>query len=328
MNPPKGRILVIRGGAIGDFILTLPAIAALRRQFPEAHLEVLGYPHIVQLALAGGLVDRAQSIEARALAGFFARGGELAEELVDYFSEFDIILSYLYDPDRIFQTNVARCSVAQFIPGPHRPDERTGLHAAKVYLQPLERLAIFDASHIPTLCLAPPHTNPNLVPNPHPSLALHPGSGSEKKNWPEAKWAVLIEHLINSTEWNLLLVGGEAEGERLQRLCAALPPARARVAQSLPLAELARLLDGCAAFIGHDSGISHLAAALGLPGIVLWGETREDIWRPPSRKLVILRHPAGLAGLEVEEVLASVPSPKSNLAGASDHHRPNPWQTS
>src|SRR5512136_2312341 len=99
----RGRILVIRGGAIGDFILTLPAIAALRRQFPEAYLEVLGYPHIVQLAIAGGLVDRAHSIEARALAGFFARNGALAQDLMDYFSEFDLIVSYLYDPDEIFR---------------------------------------------------------------------------------------------------------------------------------------------------------------------------------------------------------------------------------
>ena len=44
----QGRILVIRGGAIGDFILTLPAIAALRRRFSDAHIEVLGYPHIAQ----------------------------------------------------------------------------------------------------------------------------------------------------------------------------------------------------------------------------------------------------------------------------------------
>ena len=92
MQPARGKILIIRGGAIGDFILTLPAIAALRRQFPEAHLEVLGYPHIAQLAAAGGLVDRVQSIEARALAGFFARRGILAEDLADYFSEFDIIV--------------------------------------------------------------------------------------------------------------------------------------------------------------------------------------------------------------------------------------------
>src|SRR5512145_1939540 len=99
----RGRILVIRGGAIGDFILTLPAIAALRRQFPAVHLEVLGYPHIVQLALAGGLVDRVEPIEARGLAGFFARHGPLDESLGDYFSEFDVIVSYLFDPDEIFR---------------------------------------------------------------------------------------------------------------------------------------------------------------------------------------------------------------------------------
>src|SRR6188472_649245 len=102
---PKGKILIIRGGAIGDFVLTLPALAALRQQFPEAHLEVLGYPHIAQLAMAGGLVDKVQSIEARALAGFFAIRGELDQDLMDYFSEFDLIVSYLYDPDEIFRKN-------------------------------------------------------------------------------------------------------------------------------------------------------------------------------------------------------------------------------
>src|SRR5467141_2184171 len=144
----RGKILVIRGGAIGDFILTLPAVAALRRHFPEAHLEVLGYPHIAQLAVAGGLVNRIQAIEARPLAGFFARHGELSEDLVDYFSEFDLIISYLYDPDQIFRTNVARCTGAQFIAGPHRPNERSTIHATQLYLKPLEHLAIFDADPV------------------------------------------------------------------------------------------------------------------------------------------------------------------------------------
>ena len=116
-------MLVIRGGAIGDFILTLPAIAALRERFPNVRLEVLGYPHIAQLALAGGLVDAVQAIESQALAGFFAQGGTLSENLRDYFSECDVIVSYLYDPDGIFQDNVARCSAAQFIKGPHRASE-------------------------------------------------------------------------------------------------------------------------------------------------------------------------------------------------------------
>lgn len=299
MSSPRGHILVIRGGAIGDFILTLPAIAALRQQFPEAHLEVLGYPHIVQLAVAGGLVDRVSPIEAQALAGFFARNGTLAESLADYFSEFDIIVSYLYDPDEIFQTNVARCSPAQFIVGPHRPNERAGVHATKVYLQPLERLAIFEADPVPRL-------NLNSQPVASTTLAVHPGSGSERKNWPEANWAQLLERLVASTDLKLLIMGGEAEGDRLDRLAAALPAERRQVARNLPLAELGRLLQPCKAFVGHDSGISHLAAALGVKGLLLWGDTVEEIWRPPSDKITVLRHPQGLNALTPEAVLEQV----------------------
>ncbi len=303
MDASQGRILVIRGGAIGDFILTLPAIAALRLKFPRAHLEVLGYPHIAQLAMVGGLVNRVQSIEAGPLAGFFARGGQLVEALVDYFSEFDLILSYLYDPDGIFRTNVALCTGAQFITGLHRADEAVGLHAAKVYLQPLERLAIFDADPVPRLVLTPRSSALNSQPSTLNPLAVHPGSGSDRKNWPEPKWAELLRHLADATDANLLLVGGEAEGERLQRLAAVLPPARTQVAQSLPLAELARRLAGCCGFIGHDSGISHLAAAVGLPCLLLWGDTREEIWRPPGERVVVLRHRDGLARLPVAEVV-------------------------
>ena len=312
MNPHRAKILVIRGGAIGDFILTLPAMAALRRQFPEAHLEVLGYPHIVQLAIAGGVVDQVSSIEARALAGFFARNGELAEDWMDYFSEFDLIISYLYDPDEIFRTNIARCSPAQFIACPYRPGEDSSVHAAKVYLKPLERLAIFEADHVPRLDVgadpesAAPAGAANLSPKTPLRLAMHPGSGSDRKNWPEQQWAELVQKLIDLTPFNLLLAGGEAEGERLQRLAAALPPARTRVAQSLPLAELARVMATCGGFIGHDSGISHLAAALGLPALILWGETAEVIWRPPGEKVKVLRHPAGLERLPVETVFHQV----------------------
>jgi heptosyltransferase-2 len=292
----RGKILVIRGGAIGDFILTLPVLAALRRQFPQAQLEVLGYPHIVQLAEAGGLVDRVQAIEARGLASFFARNGELPPDLCDYFSEFDIIVSYLYDPDEIFLTNVKRCTRAQFIVGPHRPDEAARTHATQVYLRPLERLAIFDADPVPRLTLTTQRATPTA------QLALHPGSGSERKNWPEQQWALLIEQLLATTEVNLLLVGGEAEGDKLQKLAAALPPTRCGVGRNLPLAELARRMQSCVAFVGHDSGITHLAAALGLPCVVLWAETVEEIWRPQGERVQILRETSGLPDLSVARV--------------------------
>jgi ADP-heptose:LPS heptosyltransferase len=292
----KPKILVIRGGAIGDFILTLPAIAALRRQFPQAHLEVLGYPHIAQLAVAGGLADRVQPIEARGLAGFFARGGTLEQDLMDYFSEFDLVISYLYDPDEIFKSNMSRCLVGQFIVGPHRPDEAERLHATQVYLKPLERLAIFDADPVPRLSL-------NSQPSTLNQLAFHPGSGSEKKNWPEAKWAGLIQQVMAATNWDLLLVGGEAEGERLQRLAALLPPARSAIVQGLPLVELAQRIQSCAAFVGHDSGITHLAAAVGLPCVVLWADALEEVWRSQGEPLIVLKEITGVRAISVEKVM-------------------------
>jgi heptosyltransferase-3 len=306
----KPRILVIRGGAIGDFILTLPVLAALRRQFPQAHLEVLGYPHIAQLALAGGLADRVQPIEARGLAGFFARGGNLEPDLMDYFSEFDLVVSYLYDPDEIFKTNVGRCLVGQYITGPHRPAETEKIHATQVYLKPLERLAIFDADPVPRLALGA--RLPGAAKQSEDGstsdkiLALHPGSGSEKKNWPEDRWAELIQQVMATTDWTLLLVGGEAEGERLSRLATSLPRARYSVAQSLPLAELAGQLQSCSAFAGHDSGITHLAAAVGLPGVVLWADTLEEIWRPQGERLVVLKEIAGVRTICVEKVMTEL----------------------
>ena len=279
----------------------MPAIAALRRQFPDAHIEILGYPHIAQLASAAGLVNRVQSIDARALAGFFARGGQLSSDLADFFSEFDLVVSYLYDPDGIFRTNVALCTGAQFIQGPHRPDDSLGIHATAVFLKPLEQLAIFDADVQPRLAFGGTAQNSERI-------AMHPGSGSESKNWPEEKWAELIQHILRTTKLNILLVGGEADANRIRRLNTRFSeqPDRVTVAQNVALPDLGSMLESCRGFVGHDSGISHLAAAVGLPGVVLWGETNQEVWRPVSGKMLLLRHESGLSGLAVTEVIEAV----------------------
>ena len=306
MGTTLGRILVIRGGAIGDFILTLPVLAALRRQFPQSHLSVLGYPHIAQLALAGGLADEVRSTEAGPLAGFFARDGTLNAALVEFFASFDIIISYLYDPDGIFRANVARCSKSQFIPGPHRPDEKAGLHATDVFLQPLERLAIFGADSTPRLNLASHLSLSKPAEASAGTLALHPGSGSERKNWPETKWAELLDQLIRTTAMQLLIVTGEAEEERLARLIKPLPDSRIQLARNVALSELAPRLAMCAGFVGHDSGITHLAAAVGLPVLVLWGDSAEAVWRPQGERVIILKDAKNLADLSVSEVLKQI----------------------
>jgi heptosyltransferase-3 len=299
---PENKILVIRGGAIGDFILTLPVLAALRQQFPQTRIELLGYPHIAQLAVAGGLADAVRPIEARALAGFFARGGTLAPELADYFACFAIIVSYLYDPDGIFQDNIARVAKTQFIAGPHRPDESATLHATETFLKPLERLAIFAPDPVPRLSL---NASRFTLHASRPLLAFHSGSGSERKNWPERHWRELLSRLLDETDFQLLLIGGEVESERVAALARTLSSARVQLALNLPLPELADRFRSCRAFVGHDSGISHLAAAVGLPVLALWGETAEAIWKPAGDNVRLLHGGPALAGITVEQALAA-----------------------
>lgn len=290
----KGKILVVRGGAVGDFILTLPVFSALREHFPETRLEVLGYPQMAGLALAGGLVDGWRSIEARPLASYFARKGPLDSDLAQYFASFSVIISYLYDPDQHFGDNVRGVSKAQYIQAIHRPSDTGGVHASSALLQALRKLAIFEASPVAALRL--PSDGHQLDPA-HPWIALHPGSGSESKNWPEERWAALLHQIALNTRLNLLLVGGEAEMAKVQRLAREFPPSRCLLAAGLELHLVGKLMAQTRAFLGHDSGVTHLASALGLPCLVLWGPTVREVWAPLGEKVSILQHPEGLPAL-------------------------------
>jgi heptosyltransferase-2 len=268
----------MRGGALGDFILTLPVLAALRRKYPSHQIEILGYPAIASLAVAGGLADAVSAIESPRLTGIFVRNGTVDPPVAEWFSGFDFIVSYLSDPERIFQSNIARHTSVPFVAGPHRPDETRAVHATEQLLEPLQSLGIVDADSQPRLRL--PSAGPKSR-----GIAAHVGSGSAKKNWPEADWLELLEKV----PCKILLIGGEAEGDRCARLATPLPPGQVEVAQSLPLVELAGRMQTCSGFIGHDSGITHLAAALGLPGVVLWGPSNLTVWRPQSDQMKIVQ---------------------------------------
>ena len=119
----KPRILVIRGGAIGDFILTLPAVRLLRENFPDAHLEILGYRHIVALAEGRFYADATRSIEYGPMAGFFIPRSVLAPDLVEYFASFQQVVSYLFDPDGFFEANLRRAGVKNLLPAYAKIDQ-------------------------------------------------------------------------------------------------------------------------------------------------------------------------------------------------------------
>jgi heptosyltransferase-2 len=301
----KPRILVIRGGAIGDFILTLPAIRLLRDNFPDAHLEIVGYKHIVALAEGRGYADATRSIEYGPMAAFFSPKAELSPELSEYFASFQQIISFLYDPDGFFEGNLRRAGAKNILPAFVKVDDSD--HAARQLARPLEKLALFleDAAARVYPSEADRAGAAALL-GAGEYVALHPGSGSPKKNWPVEKWAELGQRFAGRGT-KIVLVGGEADHERIERLIVAWAGMDVTVVRDLPLPLLAALLERCALFVGHDSGISHLAAAVGTRCRLLFGPTDPDVWAPSGAAVKVIRAPDGdLVELAVDDVWAAI----------------------
>ena len=300
------RILVIRGGALGDFILTLPALKLLRDRFPHAHLEILGHTRIIALAEKRFYADAIRSIESAGLAGFFAKGSALSPEWSAYFGSFDLVLSYLFDPDQIFAAHLRRCGTAKIIAGPAKLGNHE--HAARQLAKPLEllglrlkdpgaRIYLGEADREFARAFARDQTNRPVV--------IHPGSGSETKNWPIENWIELGQSLF-STQHPILVIAGEADEQRTLLLESAWKGKPVRFVKNETLPRLAALLEG-ALFIGHDSGISHLAAAVGARCLLLFGPTNPAVWAPANENVTMLQAPEGnLRLLTVDTVIAGL----------------------
>ena len=284
---PQPRVLVIRGGAIGDFILTLPALRLLRETIPGCHLEVIGYPAIAELARTAGLADSIRSLEHRTMAPLFAKTAPIEEALAEHLRSFNLVVSFLYDPDGLFRASLERIGVKTLIECSPlvKPD---GPHASRQLAQGLEKLAMFlEDEHLHRA-----HFQPH--PADHPRIAIHVGSGSPKKNWPLENWQQVA---ATFPDIEVIFITGEAEAERH------IQPKSHPIWHALPLPELATRLSTCTAFLGHDSGISHLAAACGVPSLLLFGPTDPAIWSPPQPWVRFLRNPTHeLPSLSVEEV--------------------------
>jgi heptosyltransferase III len=305
------RILVIRGGAIGDFILTLPALKALRDARPQAQMEVLGYKHIAVLAENRFYAQAVHSIEYGPLARFFARNSELPAESAGHFASFDLIVSYLYDPDGIFQTNLRRCGVQNLICGPARVVENAG-HAAQQLARPIEELGInvVDlAERIFPSMEDRDFAREFVGPVPQRLIAIHPGSGSREKNWPLENWIRLFSPSSRFADLRrLVVISGEADEPQIKQLECEWKNRDIRFAKNLPLCHLAGVLEH-AIFIGHDSGISHLAAAAGANCLLLFGPTDPDVWAPKNENVRVLRPPTKkLDDLQIEMVEAALAS--------------------
>jgi heptosyltransferase-3 len=304
----KPRFLILRGGAIGDFMMTLPALEALRRRWPACHIEVLGYPHIASLARAGGLADAVQSLDKASVALLFVPEQPLPTELALFIRSFDVIINYLYDPDDSVRASLERAGARQVLGITPRLG---GVPAARHFMKPLEELAVFpEEEPYPRLVLKPEGVargRERLAAWDGRVVVVHPGSGSETKNWPLAGFVRVAER-VKARGFAPVFSFGEADVElrrsfdRLKTGFGVLPPA--------DLIGLAETFAASCGYLGNDSGVTHVAAAVGIPVTVLFGPSDPGLWasRAPVVRVVRSAQPTteSLAALSVETVWDAV----------------------
>jgi heptosyltransferase III len=308
------KILVIRGGALGDFLIMLPTLRLLRERWPDARIELLGHPSLAEPAIGRFYLDAARSVNHGPLAAFFTPRAVLDPAWMDWFGGFDLVLSYFYDPDQLFETNLRRCQPGQMLTCSPRVPEVFREPAARHFARILRPLGLelgeeiggglfpspgdLDAARA---FLAGFDANARLI-------AIHPGSGGEHKTWPAENWAELGRRLAGRYPGvTLLLIEGEADAEPAQIVADGWQGLRVVRARLLPLAILGAVLRQAELYLGHDSGITHLAAAArrDLPVVALFGPTDPAVWAPPRAGVRALGSGARRVDHTVEAVEAA-----------------------
>ena len=285
----------------------------MRDAYPDKRLELIANPSPASLALSAGLADAVHSVESAGFAPFFTPNGELPGEWRERFRGAGRVISFLHDPDGILEENARRAGANSWISGPHRPQDGRGL-AARQFAEPIERalgLAASDPSAFRLQLDCAAHEEAELILQRAPWIAVHPGSGSLQKNWPADRWSELgVALLRQRSNLRLLLLGGEADTAAIAAISQSLPPERVRVVEHAPLPRVAALMAACDLFLGHDSGISHLAAATGIPAVLLFGPSDPAVWAPPQPRVRIIRAAGGvMSALDVATVMKILAEP-------------------
>jgi len=226
-------------------LLAVPALRALRRRCGPLRLAAHG--GAARLLAALGEVEQGLAFDDPSLAWLFASGNPPDEAIV----------AWMNRPETVALRHA-------LLVAPSRPPGEQ--HCAEYLLATLAPLGV-DA-HLDARPL-------RVEPMASDEVLVHPGSGSAIKNWPAPKFAATIRALDRPVR----LIVGEADTQAAEdleaRLGGALP-----CLKHVPLEELAARLAGCHAYLGNDSGVSHLAGLSGARSVVLFGPTSPQVWRP------------------------------------------------
>ena len=292
------RILIIRSGAVGDLILTLPVLSALKKRYNGLSIDMMGNPARLDLLKQWGYVDNVLSIDSRDMTPLFVENAPLDGPSLQNLRSYDATISYLPDADGIFTKNLRGIAAGPVLTGQSHPvidhTEHTGhadrrIHMTHVLMKALTPLDVDPVAEIPTLQTpayeAMKHAHPQVTDR--PLIAVHPGSGGAEKCWPVERYADLIDAL-DDRGYEPVVTFGPADDVVRTRIVPRIKSHNVRIAENLSLVDLAVLFSRCQGMVGNDSGITHLAAAAGTPVIALFGPTDPAVWGPRGKRVSIL----------------------------------------
>ena len=328
-KPEVQSVLVIHQGALGDFILALPALETLRKAFPRAKSVIMGYPRILELVEKRFYAEEILSVDQKGMATFFVREGPLDFTLAEFFKTFDLIVVFGKDGEGPVIRNLRRVCQGRILQINSFPPWDEKVHLTDHLIKQLIQYGLPASGSTPRLHLTESDREwakdfwkgKGVAPEERSKvMILHPGSGSKRKVWPLERFSNLAHFLHDHLRSKILIILGPAEGPEVQKAFEGKGHDFFIMAKGLTLLQLASVMEGCWFFIGNDSGISHMAAALGLPTVVIFGPTDQHAWSPRGEKTFVVRRgiPCSpcpperffqckdfgcLRGIEVEEVL-------------------------
>jgi heptosyltransferase-1 len=280
-----GRILVVRLGAMGDIVHTLPAAASLKHSFPGWRVTWVVEPPWAPLLQANPFVDRVVLLDRRAGAGLARFWRELREERFDFAVDFQglvksALVACAARTERIFgfDRSVAREPLAALFYSDRAPAR--AVHRVDRNLQLAAAAGASTALHSFPL---PPGRAEGELPAGAFVLAS-PLSGWQAKQWPLEYYARLAQRLRRDAGIPLVVNGPPSEREALAGIAGTV----------LHLSSIEGLIDAtrrAAAVLGVDSGPLHVAAAMGKPGVAIFGPTDPAQTGPYGAGFTVLRSP-------------------------------------
>ncbi len=256
-------ILVVRPGALGDTILTVPLLESIRRTFPGAQITWLGTERYQSLIPPG---IQFEAFDDPRWLWLFGSDGEGIPSRAPCFHMAYVILN---NPHRVID-NLQRAGTAQVRQVTSTPPQHVHV------VQHLHRgLGLAMPPKRPALPFLSTCRNEDLI-------WVHPGSGGPRKCIPLHTIISVVNSIREDTGWDVAVTAGEEDAflkndPVWQDLINAR---RTLLLDSLPLATLCQELAGARLFIGNDCGISHLAAGMGVPSIVFFSTTNPTQWTP------------------------------------------------